>query len=136
MTPLAVTVEFLADGRCVVDDAVARRLQPSGSDFRCPLPHAASGADPIALRVVLPAGTEPSPYVFPRLDWSREASGWIGTATLPSSPAFVSLHAHRAPIAGGFGWNFYGFFVFAAAFIATYFAWARWMQRRDRARAR
>ncbi len=32
----------------------------------------------------------------------------------------------------GFGWNFYGFFVFAVAFIAVYFAWARRMAHRDR----
>ncbi len=31
----------------------------------------------------------------------------------------------------GFGWNFYGFFLFAAAWIAAYFAWARWMARRE-----
>lgn len=30
----------------------------------------------------------------------------------------------------GFGWNFYGFFVFAVVWIAAYFAWARWMNRR------
>lgn len=32
----------------------------------------------------------------------------------------------------GFGWNFYGFFVFAAGFIALYFLWARHMAGRDR----
>jgi membrane protein implicated in regulation of membrane protease activity len=31
----------------------------------------------------------------------------------------------------GFGWNFYGFFLFAAGWIAAYFAWARWMERRE-----
>lgn len=31
----------------------------------------------------------------------------------------------------GFGWNFYGFFVAAAVWIAVYFAWARWMEGRD-----
>ena len=31
----------------------------------------------------------------------------------------------------GFGWNFYGFFLFAAAWIAVYFGWARWMERRE-----
>jgi len=31
----------------------------------------------------------------------------------------------------GFGWSFYGFFLFAAAWIAAYFAWARWMEKRE-----
>ena len=31
----------------------------------------------------------------------------------------------------GFGWSFYGFFVFCVVFIAAYFAWARWMAARD-----
>ena len=31
----------------------------------------------------------------------------------------------------GFGWNFYGFFLFAGAWIAAYFAWAWWMERRE-----
>jgi hypothetical protein len=34
----------------------------------------------------------------------------------------------------GFGWNFYGFFLFAAAWVAAYFAWARAMATRDAAR--
>jgi hypothetical protein len=33
-------------------------------------------------------------------------------------------------VTSGFGWNFYGFFVFAVVWIAAYFAWARWMNRR------
>ncbi len=33
----------------------------------------------------------------------------------------------------GFGWNFYGYFVFSGAWIAVYFLWATWMARRDRA---
>jgi hypothetical protein len=35
---------------------------------------------------------------------------------------------------GGFGWNFWGFPIFAVVFIAAYFSWARWMARRDAAR--
>ncbi len=34
----------------------------------------------------------------------------------------------------GFGWNFYGFFLFAAAWIVAYFVWAKWMAARDRRR--
>ena len=37
---------------------------------------------------------------------------------------------------GGFGWNFYGFFVFAVVWIAAYFAWAAWMNRRPGAGGR
>jgi hypothetical protein len=39
-------------------------------------------------------------------------------------------------VTGGFGWSFYGFFVFAAAWIAAYFAWAAWMNRRTEAEGR
>jgi membrane protein implicated in regulation of membrane protease activity len=31
----------------------------------------------------------------------------------------------------GFGWSFYGFFLFAVVWIAAYFAWARWMEKRE-----
>jgi hypothetical protein len=31
----------------------------------------------------------------------------------------------------GFGWTFYGFFIFCLVWIAAYFAWARWMASRD-----
>ncbi len=37
---------------------------------------------------------------------------------------------------GGFGWSFYGFFVFAVVWIAAYFAWAAWMNRRPGAGGR
>jgi hypothetical protein len=36
----------------------------------------------------------------------------------------------------GFGWSFYGFFLFCIVWIAGYFAWARWMAGRDRERPR
>jgi hypothetical protein len=29
----------------------------------------------------------------------------------------------------GFGWSFYGFFLFAVAWIAVYFAWVCWTSR-------
>ena len=32
----------------------------------------------------------------------------------------------------GFGWNFYGFPIFAAVFIGAYFLWAKMMASRDR----
>jgi len=31
----------------------------------------------------------------------------------------------------GFGWSFYGFFLFAVLWIAAYFAWAWWASRQD-----
>jgi hypothetical protein len=31
----------------------------------------------------------------------------------------------------GFGWNFYGFFLFCGVWIAGYFLWARAAARRD-----
>jgi hypothetical protein len=34
----------------------------------------------------------------------------------------------------GFGWSFYGFFVFAVAWVAGYFVWARYMARREERR--
>jgi hypothetical protein len=34
----------------------------------------------------------------------------------------------------GFGWTFYGFFLFCVVWIVGYFAWARWMAGRDRKR--
>ena len=126
MTPLAVTVEFLPDGRCVIEHG-----SPAGSGFRCPLPYDALGKVPIELRVVLPSGAAPAERTFPRLEWRQSGHDWIGTASLPAAPSFVSLGQAPAPIArDSFGWNFYGFFVFAALFILVYFAWARTMQRR------
>lgn len=153
MAAIALTVEFLSDGRCTVtvgshtatlqpSDGSARsaRLQPSdirGTAFRCPIPYTALGTSPVALRVVLPSGVSRSDDAFPRLEWRQEGHDWIGTATLPSAPAFVSLFPstnNHVPPAAAFGWNFYGFFVFAVVFIAVYFAWARWTDRRDRTR--
>jgi hypothetical protein len=32
----------------------------------------------------------------------------------------------------GFGWNFYGFFLFAAVWLVFYFFWARWMTKHER----
>jgi hypothetical protein len=37
---------------------------------------------------------------------------------------------------GGFGWNFYGFFIFCFVWIAGYFLWARSRQRAERERPR
>ncbi len=32
----------------------------------------------------------------------------------------------------GFGWNFYGFFVAVAVWLALYFTWSFWAAARDR----
>lgn len=32
---------------------------------------------------------------------------------------------------GGFGWSFYGFFLFSAVWCLLYFLWALWANRRD-----
>lgn len=32
----------------------------------------------------------------------------------------------------GFGWNFWGFFVLAAAWCVAYFVWAWWANRNER----
>ena len=34
----------------------------------------------------------------------------------------------------GFGWNFYGFLVYATLWVAGYFVWARRANRKDRLR--
>lgn len=31
----------------------------------------------------------------------------------------------------GFGWNFYGFFIVAAAWLSLYFVWAWWAGAKD-----
>ncbi len=109
-----------------------------GSGFQCPISYAGLGSGPVDLRVVLPPGIDRSTDAFPRLEWHTEGPYWIGSASLPSAPAFVSLHRSSVSHAGGaaFGWNFYGFFVFAALFIAVYFLWARRMQQRVPSAAR
>ncbi len=111
---------------------------PTGSGFQCPISYAGLRSDPVELRVVLPPGIDRSTDAFPRLEWHTEGPCWIGSASLPSVPAFVSLHRSRVASPGGisFGWNFYGFFVFAALFIALYFLWARRMQQRVPSAAR
>ena len=132
---MVVSVDFLADGRCVISTSVpAISPPPAGADFRCPLPASEWPGQAIELRVALPPGADHGRGEFPQLTWRRVDQRWVGTASLPSSPAFVrvaqSPAASAPPSGAAFGWNFYGFFVFAAAFIAVYFLWARWMRAR------
>ena len=153
-TPGAVRidVEFLADGRCAVAaegervHAKVTYLPPPASGRRCAIPPSPKGK-PVDLTVRLPRGAAPGGYDFPRLTWIQQDSGWIGTAALPAAPAFVSVpqpgaatlawwrRAFARPTPSTpFGWNFYGWFLFSAAFISAYFGWARRMARRDTAR--
>jgi hypothetical protein len=147
-----IDVEFLADGRCSVAaegkgvHANVIYLPPPASGLRCAIPPSPKGK-PVDLTVRLPRGAAPGGYDFPRLTWTRQDSGWIGTAALPAAPAFVSVpqpgaatlawwrQAFAPPTRSSpFGWNFYGWFIFSAAFIGMYFVWARRMARRDAAR--
>ncbi|MGE5244866.1 MAG: hypothetical protein ACM3SQ_11620 [Betaproteobacteria bacterium] len=152
-----LAVDFLADGRCAVSAVgdgfhASMTYLPSpaapASELRCTVPSAPQGR-PVELVVRLAPGVAPPDDEFPRLSWSERQGQWIGTASLPAAPAFVSLSRGGAapparwldgfapPTAGSlFGANFYGWFVFAAAFIAAYFAWARLMARRDGRRLR
>jgi hypothetical protein len=147
-----IDVEFLADGRCAVAaegenvHAKVIYLPPAASGRRCAIPPSPKGK-PVDLTVRLPNGATPGGYDFPRLAWIQQDSGWIGTAALPAAPAFVSVpqsgaaalawwrQAFARPTPSTpFGWNFYGWFLFSAAFISAYFGWARRMARRDAAR--
>ena len=147
-----IDVEFLADGRCAVaaeGDSVHAKvtyLPPPASGRRCAIPPSPKGK-PVDLTVRLPRGAVRGGYDFPRLTWIEQDSGWIGTAALPAAPAFVSVpqsgtatlewwrQAFAPPTRSTpFGWNFYGWFMFSAAFIGVYFVWARRMARRDTAR--
>ena len=99
-----ITIEFRAGRQCTVtmldesltsdrlDDAPA----PSSpaSEYRCPIRSRPRGR-PIALTVILPPGESPAGADFPRLVWAERDTRWIGTASLPSAPAFV-----RVPTSG------------------------------------
>jgi hypothetical protein len=147
-----IDVEFLTDGRCAVAaegdglHANLTYLPPAANGLRCAIPPSPKGR-PVDLTVRLPRGATPGGYDFPRLTWTEIDARWIGTAALPAAPAFVSVPSAGAPAiawwrqafapptsSSPFGWNFYGWFVFSAAFIAVYFVWARRMARRDTAR--
>lgn len=155
---IGLTVEFLADGRCSVNAAgpgfhagmayLPSPAAPMASGRRCVVPSAPRGV-PVRLTVRLPSGAARPDDEFPRVSWREQDGRWIGTASLPAAPAFVSVSGPGAaaparwldgfapPAAGAaFGANFYGWFLFSAAFIAAYFAWARAMGRRDARRRR
>lgn len=150
--PIRIDIAFLDDGRCSVvaeGDGFRANLTylpspalSSASGLRCTIPASPKGR-PVELTVRLPRGVASAGSDFPRLTWSERDGVWVGTASLPAAPAFVSV-----PQAGAaapprwldgfapptpstpFGWNFYGWFVFSAVFIGVDFAWARWMARR------
>ncbi len=150
--PVRIDIAFLDDGRCSVvaeGDGFRANLTylPSpalspASELRCTIPASPKGR-PVDLTVRLPRGAASAGSDFPRLAWVERDGVWVGTASLPAAPAFVSVPQAGAAAparwldgfapptpSSPFGWNFYGWFVFAAAFIAAYLAWARWMARR------
>ena len=150
--PVRIDVAFLDDGRCSVaaeGDGFRANLTylPSpalsaASELRCTSPASPTGRA-VDLTVRLPRGTASAGSDFPRLAWVQRDGVWVGTVSLPAAPAFVSVPQAGAAAparwldgfapptpSSPFGWNFYGWFVFVAVFIAAYFSWARWMARR------
>jgi hypothetical protein len=99
-----ITIEFHPGRECTVttldESLTSDRLDdvpaPSApaSEYRCPIRSRPRGR-PIALTVILPPGESPAGADFPRLAWAERDTRWIGTASLPSAPAFV-----RVPTSG------------------------------------
>jgi hypothetical protein len=95
-----ITIEFDAGRGCTVttldesltSDRVAGVPQPGSpaSEYRCPIRVRPRGRS-IALTVILPSGEAPAGADFPRLAWTERDTRWIGTASLPSAPAFVRV---------------------------------------------
>jgi len=96
--PARVSIEFLADGRCLVSAKgegfhsdltylPQTRVSPT-SEFRCAVPPVPEG-QPIDLFVTLPRGAAPSGDDTPRLKWIQHDYRWIGMASLPTAPAVV-----------------------------------------------
>jgi hypothetical protein len=151
--PARIVVDFTADGRCAVNTqgdayrADLSYLPPAGLspafELRCAVPGPPKG-QPVVLQVDLPPGVAPAGGEFPQLVWHERNHRWSGEASLPAAPAFVRVPRGRSGLGlievvfGDatsddritMGWNFYGWFVFAASFIAIYFAWARATARR------
>jgi len=145
--PVHIAVEFLPDGRCSIREAGTgfradlTYMPPASSspDLRCTIPSPPKGFE-VDLIVTLPPDRRPGAGEFPLLAWREQNGRWSGRAALPAAPAFVHVPQQQfAPASAStgspstsstdasvtFGWNFYGWFVFSAMFIATYFAWAR-----------
>ena len=145
-----VNIEFLVDGSCAVNaigggfHASLTYLPPpvGAAALRCTIPAPPKGHD-VNVTVSLPPGRAPIGGEFPRFAWAQRESRWVGTVSLPAAPAFVRIPQPGpaspprwldgyAPVTTGaiFGWNFYGWFLATAAFIAAYFAWVRATVRR------
>lgn len=143
--PVHIAVDFLADGRCAVSEQGERfhaslsYVAPAGVspdvELRCTIPAPPKGF-PVELVVSLPPGFPLPGGEFPRMQWKDEGGRWQGTAALPSAPAFVRvLQAGASTVYRSsrstaddtirFGWNFYGWFVFAGLFIGSYFLGVR-----------
>jgi hypothetical protein len=92
---LGIRIDFSGHASCdvTIDTAAPVRLHstdPAGDDFICQLP-SMPPRRPVALTVTLPPGTPATFADFPRLDWKDVDGRWTGTASLPSSPAFVRV---------------------------------------------
>jgi hypothetical protein len=100
-----VTIEFHGASRCTVtilderltSDPVDEMLGSSSpaSEYRCPI-RSRPRPLPVKLTVILPPGETPAGADFPRLAWTERDSHWMGTASLPSAPAFVRVPTSRS----------------------------------------
>jgi hypothetical protein len=96
--PARVSIEFLADGRCLVSAKgegfhseltyLPQTRVPPTSEFRCAVPPVPEGR-PIDLFVTLPRGAAPSGDDTPRLKWIQHDDRWVGMASLPTAPSVV-----------------------------------------------
>ena len=145
-----VAVDFLPDGRCAVVEQGERfhasllYVSPQGVspdvELRCTIPAPPKGFA-VDLAVSLPKGFPAPGGEFPRMEWTEVDGRWTGRAALPAAPAFVRIMQAGASVAYRssrstaddtirFGWNFYGWFLFAALFIASYFLGVRFSRAR------
>lgn len=120
--------------------SVHYRVEAPAFRYALPVPTVAvSGGGAVELEVVLPPGATYAGDAFPRLAVAASSGEGAGRVrlftTMIAVPAFVhvpfepvepvALKRLSTPTAtGGLGWSFYGFFLFAAAWCAAYFAWA------------
>jgi len=103
-TQTTVRVEFTSSGEC----AVAAQGPTGRASFKSPLRSAElkclivlpRDAGAVDLQVWMPPGSARPAGAFPNLRWSERDGRWVGTARLPSAPAFV-----RVPEPGRGAWR-------------------------------
>lgn len=126
-TPRALTVRYQV-------------VVPAGYAYRYPLPvpdtTTEAASESVVLQADLPAGASLRGRSFPHLLASDD--GQTLRATMVAVPGFTHLVFGDSPATGpaqapepGFGPNFYGFFVVAAAWCLFYFGWALAANRRQ-----